>query len=67
MYPEIDSCPAIPYDLLTPRHFLYDLIYNPPETRFLAMGRKMGAVTVNGQLMLQLQAEKSWELWNADK
>ena len=29
MYPNINACPDIPYDLLTPDHLLYDLLYNP--------------------------------------
>jgi shikimate dehydrogenase len=65
MYPDINSCPALPYEFLTADHVLFDLIYNPPETRFLAMGRKMGAKVINGLEMLHLQAEKSWEIWNA--
>ena len=64
MYPHTDAFPCIPYGFLTPQHVLYDLIYNPEETRFLANGRKMGAITVNGLQMLHLQAEKSWEIWN---
>jgi shikimate dehydrogenase len=65
MYPHIDSCPDIPYEFLTPDHLLYDLIYNPVETRFLAQGRSMGAVTKNGLQMLHLQADKSWKIWNS--
>jgi shikimate dehydrogenase len=66
MFPDINSCPAIPYDSITPDHVLFDLIYNPPETRFMALGRKMGAKVINGLQMLHLQAEKSWEIWNTD-
>lgn len=66
MYPDVTSCPALPYEFLTPSHVLYDLIYNPHETLFLKKGRERGAVTINGQLMLQLQAEKSWEIWNEE-
>jgi shikimate dehydrogenase len=64
MFPYVDACPPIPYHLLTNRHFLYDLIYNPGETKFLQLGRAAGADTQNGLLMLELQAEKSWEIWN---
>jgi shikimate dehydrogenase len=64
MYPDINSCPALPYEFLTPDHVLFDLVYNPPETRFMAMGRKMGASVINGLQMLHLQAEKAWEIWN---
>jgi len=66
MYPRTDTCPDIPYKYITSGHVLFDLIYNPPETRFLANGKKMGAVTINGLHMLQLQAEKSWEIWNSE-
>jgi shikimate dehydrogenase len=64
MFPETDNNPDIPYQFLDSRHLLYDLIYNPAETRFLKLGRKAGATTMNGLKMLELQAEKSWEIWN---
>lgn len=63
-YPDISSFPDIPYDLLSPDHILYDLVYNPPETEFLRLGRQKGAKGINGRKMLELQAEKSWEIWN---
>lgn len=66
MYPDIDSFPDIPYQYLTPEHILYDLVYNPAETKFLAIGGKMGATVINGLEMLHLQAEKAWEIWNTD-
>jgi shikimate dehydrogenase len=65
MYPQINSCPDIPYRFLTSDHVLFDLIYNPLETQFLANGKKMGAVVLNGLQMLHLQAEKAWEIWNS--
>lgn len=64
MYPAIDACPPIPYEKLTPRHLLFDLVYNPPLTRFLARGKERGAATVNGYDMLVYQAEASWKIWN---
>ena len=64
MYPNMDAAPAIPYEQLTDQHLLYDLIYNPEETRFLAQGRAQGAGTKNGFEMLQLQAEASWDIWS---
>lgn len=62
-YPEIDYCPDIPYEALTPDHYLYDLIYNPEETLFLKKGKDKGATIKNGYEMLVLQAEKNWEIW----
>ena len=64
-YPEAHNAPAIPYDGITARHLLYDLIYNPEETMFLLKGREMGATTKNGFEMLQLQAEASWQIWTS--
>jgi shikimate dehydrogenase len=64
MYPDTNHCPEIPYWLITPRHILFDLIYNPAETLFLSKGRDRGARTINGLQMLHLQAEKSWSIWN---
>ena len=64
MAPHFDECPQIPYDALTPRHLLYDLIYNPDETLFLKKGRQAGTTTKNGLEMLLLQAEAGWEIWN---
>jgi shikimate dehydrogenase len=63
-FPETDRCPAIPYELLTPRHLLYDLVYNPEETLFLQKGKAQGAAVKNGREMLELQALAAWEIWN---
>ncbi len=64
MHPETQRCPDIPYGLLTPQHYLLDLIYNPATTRFLQEGSYRGCRTKNGMEMLILQAEKSWDIWN---
>ena len=63
-YPKVDECPAIPYEWLNEAHLLYDLVYNPAETLFLKKGKQQNAQTHNGLPMLQLQAEKAWEIWN---
>ncbi len=65
MYPQIEKKPEIPYSYISSDHFLFDLIYNPDETKFLKMGRMNGARTLNGLNMLVEQAEKSWEIWNS--
>lgn len=64
MYPKADFCPDIPYELLTPNHLLYDLLYNPNVTLFMKKGEEKGAVTKNGLEMLLLQAFAAWEIWN---
>ncbi|PSL47446.1 shikimate dehydrogenase [Chitinophaga niastensis] len=64
MYPKVDTLPEIPYQYLSSRHLLYDLVYNPAETLFLQRGAAQGATIKNGHEMLILQAEASWEIWN---
>ncbi len=63
-FPKTDQKPQIPYQYLTHKHLLYDLIYNPEVTAFLAEGIKRKAQTKNGYEMLELQAEESWRIWN---
>ena len=63
MYPNVNACPNIPYDLLTSDHLLYDLLYNPDETLFMRKGKEKGAVVKNGLEMLLLQAFAAWEIW----
>ncbi|MGK7394501.1 MAG: shikimate dehydrogenase family protein [Candidatus Cyclobacteriaceae bacterium M3_2C_046] len=65
MSPHVQQFPAIPYDNLNQQHFLYDLIYNPAETMFLKKGKAHQANIKNGLEMLEVQAEKSWEIWNS--
>lgn len=62
--PDIDAFPEIPYDAITSQHLLYDLIYNPAETKFLKLGKQYGAQIINGERMLILQAKKSWKIWH---
>lgn len=65
MSPNIHDAPTIPYDQITTSHYFYDLVYNPAETLFLKYGKDRGAKTKNGLEMLELQAEKAWEIWNS--
>jgi len=63
MFPEIDSCPKIPYQYLNEKHLLFDLVYNPSKTLFLDYGNKHQCKIKNGLEMLQIQAEESWNIW----
>ncbi|HWB91969.1 MAG TPA: shikimate dehydrogenase [Puia sp.] len=65
MYPKTEEYPPLPYKALGPRHYLYDLIYNPARTLFLQKGEARGAIVENGHEMLMLQAEESWRIWNS--
>ncbi|MBQ5838557.1 MAG: shikimate dehydrogenase, partial [Bacteroidaceae bacterium] len=65
MFPHVDEVPQLPYDALTANHLLYDLVYNPLETKFLQYGAQAGAVVKNGLEMLELQALASWDIWTS--
>ncbi|MFS4469390.1 shikimate dehydrogenase family protein [Maribacter sp. 2210JD10-5] len=64
-FPNIEDKPQIPYETITQDHLFFDLIYNPEKTTFLKEGEIKGATICNGLKMLELQAEKSWEIWNS--
>ncbi len=66
-FPNIEGCPSVPYQWVTKRHYLYDLVYNPAETVFLQHGKASGAHIQNGLKMLELQAEKAWDIWNSEE
>jgi shikimate dehydrogenase len=63
-YPRVEECPQIPYEYISDRHYLFDLVYNPSKTLFLKKGEERGALIKNGYDMLEIQAEESWKIWN---
>ncbi len=62
-FPDINECPNIPYEFINKKNLLFDLVYNPKESMFLKKGKENGATIKNGLEMLELQAEKSFEIW----
>ena len=65
--PDTHLSPNIPYQFLTEKHLLFDLIYNPEVSTFLSKGKEKGAAIKNGYEMLEMQAEESWRIWNEYK
>ena len=65
MFPNVDSAPELPYSAISPKHTLFDCVYNPRQTKFLQLGAERGARTIDGLTMFHAQAEASWEIWNA--
>ena len=63
-FPNVDDCLEFPFDGITDRHLVIDLIYNPNYTQFIKKASEKRAKTVNGFYMLEQQAEKNWEIWN---
>ena len=62
MFPDIAASP-IPAKLLQSHHVVFDLVYNPFETRLLSDARRAGAATVSGIEMFLNQAALQFELW----
>lgn len=65
-YPRTENFPEIPYEYLTDKHLLFDLVYNPAVTQFLQKGSDRGAATKNGSDMLELQALAAWAIWTEE-
>ena len=63
-FPNIDDCLNFPFDGISEKHLIIDLIYNPNYTNFIQKASEKGAKTANGFYMLEQQAEKNWEIWN---
>lgn len=63
MFPDTLSFPVLPYHSITAQHVVYDLVYNPANTRLMQLAQAQSAVVKNGLDMLYLQAEANWEIW----
>lgn len=64
-FPDTEKHPELPFQYLSQSHLIFDLIYNPGETKLMKLASQKGAKTLNGLRMLELQAEKAWEIWNS--
>lgn len=64
-FPNTAQFPPVPVEFISSKHLIFDLIYNPPVTKLMELARERGATAINGQKMLELQAEKAWEIWNS--
>jgi len=63
MYPETDALPPVPLEAFHPDLLVYDLVYNPVETRLLAQARRRGCPTLNGVQMLVYQGAAAFQRW----
>ncbi len=63
MHPHEDEMPPVPADALSPDLFVSDLIYNPPQTRLLALAGQRGCRVQNGVEMLVQQGAIAFRLW----
>jgi len=52
-----------PVEWITPSHFVFDLIYQPPLTPLVRAAHERGARAINGLTMLLYQGLASFEIW----
>jgi shikimate dehydrogenase len=52
------------FENIKEKKFFYDVIYNPPKTRFLLEAEKRGHKVINGRDMFLYQAQKAFNLWH---
>ena len=62
MHPDVEADPIPWFDFRGTR-LVYDMIYEPRETRLLARARSCGLETLNGLAMLDAQARLQFELF----
>jgi shikimate dehydrogenase len=55
------------FSLISGNKFFYDVIYNPSETNFLKIGKKLGNKTLNGKLMFIYQGLAAFNIWHGLK
>ncbi len=63
MSPEDDDSPTTIPESFSNNQIVFDIVYNPRETKFLALAKSQGALTINGLKMFVEQGAKSFELW----
>ena len=66
MSPFIYQRPPFMIYFLTPKHTVFDLIYNPEKTYFLLSAQEMGCKVINGLNMLNYQALENWKIWSSN-
>jgi len=62
MYPKINETIATA-EIMHPGLVVFDIVYNPLETRLLQEAKKAGAKTVNGVMMLVYQGAEAFRIW----
>ena len=63
MFPNVDDMPPVDLKLLPEGALVYDIVYNPAETKLLKTAKELGYPTLNGMSMLLLQGKESYRLY----
>jgi shikimate dehydrogenase len=67
MSPEEDDSPTSIVESFNSNQIVFDLVYNPRKTKFLAIAESQGATILNGLKMFVEQGAKAFELWTNEK
>ena len=67
MFPDVDDSPTNLSESFHKDQLVFDMIYNPTETKLLNFAKQQGAATLGGLKMLVHQAAKSFELWTGEE
>ncbi|NTV90232.1 MAG: shikimate dehydrogenase, partial [Clostridiales bacterium] len=63
MHPNIEECPIAEGTSFNKNQTVFDVIYNPSETKLLRLARESGCKTINGSGMLFWQGVMAYETW----
>ncbi len=63
MTPDEKACPVPDASFLRPDLFVYDIVYDPRETRLITMARNAGCPVSNGVGMILYQGAESFRCW----
>lgn len=66
MYPNVDACP-VSEEVIQSAGSVFDVIYNPIETKFIKYAKEAGIKYSGGLAMLVWQAAVAEEIWNGVK
>ena len=67
MAPNVDRTIITDTSMFHEGLFVFDVVYNPRETRLLREAKAAGCKTANGMYMLLYQGAASFELWTGEK
>ncbi|MBR4904173.1 MAG: shikimate dehydrogenase [Selenomonadaceae bacterium] len=67
MFPNVDDMPPIDLKLLPEGALVYDIIYNPSDTKLIKTAKELGFPTLNGLSMLLLQGKESYRLYTGEE
>jgi len=65
-WPNVDEVLPLPFSEISAQHHIYDLIYNPEQTKLMQLAIARDATAQNGSEMLISQAKAAWQIWSGE-